>query len=213
MIGDWWHAKRKNRRRMPELIAQETRERYWHADDWRKLIEEAVDSVFGSEDATRDPQHLNTENRIRWACAEIGQVKNMLHHQEDKIGVVDSKLEHLTVVLSKLSKSVGVETTTESIANVAISKKVANILKGSREYTGDHNVAAGPASQSTGAPAPAPAKVVVTPGKVPPPPNVAPPLSTKSEDTPVAAPAPHPGSSIPGKGPPGPAPPLPPPSS
>ena len=185
---------------MPEVVAQETRERYWHADDWRQLIADAVDSVFGSADAARDPRHLNSENRLRWACSEIGQVKHMLH---DKIGAVDKKidseLKEVKRMLAALSKKLDVDNTTEShispIEEMAISKKVANILKGSRAYTRDPDVTAEPASQSTGA-----LEDLLARAKV---------VSATTGETQSAAPAPQPRSTRPGKGAAHPAPPLP----
>jgi hypothetical protein len=59
---------------------------------------------------------------------EIGAV-------EDKIGAVDSKLDHLNVVLSLLSKKLEVENTTDAIGKVATAKRMANTWIGSREFT------------------------------------------------------------------------------
>lgn len=77
VFSAWWYAKRKNIQAVPDEAAQEIKDKHWPGGDWRLIVQKAVNGVFGNVNGFRDARHMNTHDRVSWACDEIRQIKGL----------------------------------------------------------------------------------------------------------------------------------------
>jgi hypothetical protein len=135
VFSAWWYAKRKNVQAIPAEAAQEVKDKYWKGGEWRETIRVAVNGVFGNIGGHRDSRHMNSHDRIAWACDQIGQLKRLMASEQARRGSDAGLVENPLVGVSGSGTRGGQGATKLNAAGVAGARGFADVVQ-SKQHEG-----------------------------------------------------------------------------